>query len=583
MNDERRIPTSGDSDLPTFTILSNGEAIKEEYQILSINVKRIANRITDATIIVFDGDPSIEDFPVSNSPDFIPGSEIEIQAGYHRDEETIFKGIVVKNKVRSYKNKPSTLRVSCKDEAVKLSVGRHSSYFYELSDAEALEEIIESAGLTPDVESTDTTHQELIQYNCTNWDFLVSRAEVNNKLVYTEDGTIRIAAPDLGKDVVLNLLYGGNVLDFEMELDASQQFEAVNGYAWNAAGQELIEVEGNPPPGSFPGNIDGNELAKVIGLEQFELRHAGQLKDTELQSWVDAKWLKSQLGKVRGRIKIQGISSIKPGEMLEMQGAGDRFNGKFFVSGIQHDINPKNWETNIEVGLSPDWFSQEHNDINVKPSHGVIPTVNGLQIGLVTALEGDPEGEDRIQVRIPMIDPQEEGVWARMATLDAGENRGAVFRPEIGDEVVLGFLDDDPRNIIVLGGLHSSAKPTPIPATDDNHEKGFVTRSEMKILFNDDKKTIQIETPNGNLILLSEEDGGVTIEDENGNKIQTSSDGITMESVKDITLKASGDIKMEGINIEAKASVNFKAEGSAGGELSSSGSTVVKGSIVQIN
>jgi hypothetical protein len=72
-------------------------------------------------------------------------------------------------------------------------------------------------------------------------------------------------------------------------------------------------------------------------------------------------------------------------------------------------------------------------------------------------------------------------------------------------------------------------------------------------------------------------------EDENQNKVTLSRDGISMESAKDIILKASGDIKIEGTNVEIKASAQLKSEGSAGAELSSSGSTVVKGSIVQIN
>jgi hypothetical protein len=61
------------------------------------------------------------------------------------------------------------------------------------------------------------------------------------------------------------------------------------------------------------------------------------------------------------------------------------------------------------------------------------------------------------------------------------------------------------------------------------------------------------------------------------------SDGISLESAADVTIKASGDCNLEGININAKANVGFKAEGSATAEISSSGSTTVKGSIVQIN
>ena len=60
-------------------------------------------------------------------------------------------------------------------------------------------------------------------------------------------------------------------------------------------------------------------------------------------------------------------------------------------------------------------------------------------------------------------------------------------------------------------------------------------------------------------------------------------DGIKIESIKDIILKAATDIKAEGVNAGIKASAEVKLEGSAGAELKSGGSTTVKGSVVQIN
>ena len=136
---------------------------------------------------------------------------------------------------------------------------------------------------------------------------------------------------------------------------------------------------------------------------------------------------------------------------------------------------------------------------------------------------------------------------------------------------------------MVLGMLNSSAKPAPIVASDDNHEKGIFTRSEMKIVFDDDKKSMTMETPNGNKLILSDDDGGITLEDENGNKIVLSSDGITIESANELILKASADVNLEGVNVTQKASASFKAEGSAGIEVSSSANAVIKGAMVQIN
>ncbi len=182
-------------------------------------------------------------------------------------------------------------------------------------------------------------------------------------------------------------------------------------------------------------------------------------------------------------------------------------------------------------------------------------------------LKEDPKGENRILVNIPVIHPDGEGVWTRVCTLDAGEERGSFFLPEIGDEVIVGFLDNDPRYPIVLGMMNSSTKPAPLTAADENHEKGFVTRSKLQVLFNDDTKTIGINTPKGNVVKLDEDEGVIHIEDENGNIVRMSSDGINIESCKDMNIKASGDITIEGTNISATADAEFKADGGGGAEL----------------
>jgi uncharacterized protein involved in type VI secretion and phage assembly len=212
----------------------------------------------------------------------------------------------------------------------------------------------------------------------------------------------------------------------------------------------------------------------------------------------------------------------------------------------------------------------------------VIPRSSGLEIGIVKALEDDPDGEFRVQVYIPTM-ADDTGIWARMAQLDAGDNRGTFFRPEIEDEVIVGFVNNDPRAPVILGCLHSSSKPAPIEPTDNNHEKGIVTRSEMKLHFDDEKKDIVIETPKGNVIKISEDEGGILIEDENSNKMEMTSDGIAIESAADLTIKATGDVTIEGVNVSLEAQAQFKAEGAAGAELSTSGTAVVKGSLVQIN
>ncbi len=583
MADSRIIPTQAETDLATFTILSNGQEVSGEIGIDTIFVVKSVNKIPTARIAIFDGSVPMEDFEVSSGSLFVPGNEIEIKSGYHSDESTIFKGIITKHSIQTKKDKPSFLNIELKDESVKMTIGRKSKFFEEMKDSEIIEEIINGYGLHSEVEATGVTHKEMIQHHATDWDFLVSRAEVNGKLVFVDDGKMTVKAPDLSADPVLELAYGQNVYEFEAGMDARDQFTAVKSSSWNFTDQAIVEGEAEEPGFTEQGNFSASDLAGVIGLAELPLQHSGKVADDELKAWSDAKLMRSRLSKIKGKVKIVGFSDIKPGDVIELVGFGERFNGVAFVSAIAHRMSGSSaWSTDIEFGLDKDWFTDNYNDIVEKPASGLIPAIHGLQIGIVTNIQ-DPEGEERIKVKLPIIDNENEGVWARLTTIDAADGRGWVIRPEVGDEVIVGFLNDDPRYPVILGSVFSSAKPSPIQPEEENKIKGYVSRSEMKFTFDDDKVIVTTETPKGNKIMLSEDEGKILIEDENGNKIEMSSDGIKMESAADINIKATGDVNIEGVNINVKAQAQFKAEGSAGAEMSTSGQAVVKGSIVMIN
>jgi Rhs element Vgr protein len=581
MNNSGVIQTSKSADLVTLKILIEGEELSNTYQVKSVVVQNEANRIPMAQIVLVDGEASERDFKLSNEDLLIPGKKIEITAGYHNDEETIYKGIIIKHSIK-IKSDASLLIIECKDEAVKLTIGRKSKYFYEVKDSEVFEEIIDAYGLEKDVEATNFSHKEIVQYNTSDWDFIVSRAQANGKLCFVENGKITIQKPNITASPVETITFGSSLLDFDAEIDARNQFAKVSSYSWNYTDQELVEIEASDPAVSLNGNLSVADLSKTIELENLELRHGGTLTEVELQDWADAKLLFQQLSKIRGRVKFQGIPAVKPNTIITLEGVGDRFNGNAYVTGVFHELAEGNWTIDAQFGLNPEWFSETF-DIHTPTGSGIIPAIKGLHVGIVTQLEEDPNGEDRILVKIPIINNDEQGIWCRVASPDAGEKRGFFFRPEIEDEVIIGFINEDPNNAIVLGMLHSKGKPSPITASDDNHQKGIVTRSEMKVLFDDEKKSIAIETPAGKKITLDEDQGVIKIEDENSNIITIDSNGIKMESAGNIEFKATGDVKIEGTNVSINASAQFKAEGSAGVEMSSGATAVLKGSMVQIN
>lgn len=585
------IPTNSLYNVATFKLLSDGKDITNEYSVLSIIVNRAVNRIPTAKIVLRDGEAAEETFAASETSDLIPGKEVEIAIGYDGKDKRMFKGLIVKHAIKVGANGNSMLILDCKDVATKLTIGRHSRYFTEFKDSDAIAQIIKSySGISQDVVSTSVKRPEIVQYYASDWDFILSRAEMNGLIVLAEDGKLKVKAPSTSGSPLITLSYGVNLLEFEAEIDARTQHQAVKAQAWNYTKQTLLEVDATEPTVNNQGNLSGQKLANAIAPGAWELRHSGRLEEPELRAWANAQLLKSRLAKIQGRAKTVGFPDAKPDTLVELKGVGKRFNGLAYVSGVRHEMIGGAWYTQIYLGVGNQWFYQE-TDIVERPASGLLPGVNGLQIGVVVQLQDDPNGEDRILVKTPTIDFKSEGIWCRIATLDAGNNRGSFFRPEIGDEVVLGFLNDDPRDPIVLGMLNSSAKSAPLKAADKNHHKGFFTRSQMKISFDDEKKIIALETPGGNKIIISDEDKGITLKDQNGNTMTMNNSGISIKSPKDIileatgklTLKATQDTSIEGLNVNAKANAQFKAQGNAGAEVSTSAIAILKGSLVQIN
>jgi uncharacterized protein involved in type VI secretion and phage assembly len=136
---------------------------------------------------------------------------------------------------------------------------------------------------------------------------------------------------------------------------------------------------------------------------------------------------------------------------------------------------------------------------------------------------------------------------------------------------------------VVLGALHSSAKPAPIPGSDDNHEKGYVTRAGMKLVFDDDKPSVTVETPAGALLIFDDDAGTVEIKDQNGNAIKMDRSTLEITAVADLKLKAGANLSIEGVNMNLKASTSAALEGSASAKLESGGQATVKGAVVMIN
>ena len=580
----RTLPIASKTGLVTLTLKVAGEVLGRTYRVKSLVVSREFNRIPKATLTLLDGNAATGDFPVSNEATFLPGQQLEISVGYDSTEEPVFKGVIVKQALRIRADRAPELLIEARHEAVRMTLARRCRGFNDQTDSAVLETLLGDYGLSAEVQATDVTHAGLVQYHATDWDFLLTRAEANGLLVSANDEAVTIAKPDFSPEPALELTFGATMLDFDAELDARTQSVEVRTQSWQPDDGGLLSLPAADPGLPEAGNHSAENLAAALGQSQ-TLRHDGVLTPDEMRAWGNGRLQRQRLAKIRGRVRFRGCRALNPGDLIALSGVGERFSGSVLVSGVRHEISGGAWTTDVQFGLSPLPVFEEADGLPAPaapPAGGLLPPVRGLHVGVVMGLE-DPEGAFRVNVWIPAISEAEEGVWARLALLQAGKDRGTLFRPEPGDEVVVGFFEDDPRFPVVLGGLHSTAQSAPLNPSDDNPQKGIFSRENLKLLFDDEKKSIQLTTPAGKKITLDEAAGTVQLEDEHRNKVTMKSSGVTVESGANLTLKAAGTLSLQAaqLSLSANASLAVKATGSL--QLESSGTAVLKGAVVMIN
>ena len=596
-------PLKQNTEVTSYDVAINGSKLSEKDVVVEIRVTKDVNKIPTAKVVIVQDMDATQTEPYTKGDDKLGGANIEIGAtitislGYYEENELVFDGLVVDVGGDDGTGSETSIVLECADKAAKMDRGQKDTEWEKKKDSDIMSEVISRNGLSPKVESTSEEHKKVVQYCSTDWDFVLSRAELNGYVVTVSDGEVEVGPPEM-ESASVSLKKGTDILKMRVKKDSRKQIKKVEAHAWDPVNQELISDVSDEIEGPAVGNKKGSELADIVGGETIKLHSTVPLSKSYLKSWANARLLKSRMALVQGRIKCHGMAAIKPNTAVEIDGMGEQYNGKFYIGGVTHHFFQGTWVTEMSVGLDDRFHSETKQNVSASGASGLVPSVAGIQIGKVKAMHEDEDGENRIHCTVPVLG-SEVGVWCRLATYYAHAEAGNFFMPEVGNEVVIGFLNNDPQYGVILGSVFSpNAHKPPYTPDADNTYKAIVTRSFMKIEWNDVDKECKILTPAGNIMTYSDKDKWITIHDENGNTYEMTPDGISLYTPKDmkfkadgeivmeatgnITIKSTSDMSQEAMNINLKAKVGYSCKGVTT-ELNGSGQTTVKGGVVLIN
>ena len=233
-------------------------------------------------------------------------------------------------------------------------------------------------------------------------------------------------------------------------------------------------------------------------------------------------------------LRVGSVVSLYSSFLERVGNLSEESLGNFIIIEITHEVSQGSYYKNR--------FKAIPATIKALPSPTVRMPLAETQMATVLS-NADPQGKGRVRVRMNWQTDGMQTGWVRVMTPDGGSskdvrsNRGFVFIPEVGDQVLLGFRHGDPARPYVMGSLFNGT--TGRGGLEDNHKKSLTTRSGHTLSFNDNV--------NG--------DWSIIIKDVAGNRIclNSANKTISISAIEEINLTS------KNINIKAKENVTITA------------------------
>lgn len=528
--------------------------------VLECEFVRALNRIPDARICI--ARDQVKD---PEAALLAPGNQLTCTLSdqdQSQGTQFVFEGVIVRQKILTVGG-VEAIEIELLDEAHRLTANRKTVVHQPdpsqplVKDHELIGKLIADAKLkVGELQRTTPVPGALVQNHCSDWDFMVTRAEVHGLVLDVARGQVSLRDLSIRDAKGFPLNHGARTIhDLELTVDVRDLQPTVQRVGWDgdAGAGEPEKPRAVREPGVALGDLELKQLAPALGAEEQILYHGAQLTDVESGIWAESRLKRNRFALLQGRVVVDGDGSLVPLGHVELQGFAPPWSGNVVISAVTHRITQAGWQTELSLGMASEPFASR-DDLADLPASGLLPPISNLH--LATVAPGFKTDNSRVLVHLAAAGGEQKGVWARVARPDAGKHGGMVSWPEPGDEVVLGYLDGDPRYPVILGALHSADKPPPAKVSAPQAEERMITltgRKGAEVTIDDRRNVIILQTPGGNRVVVDDKQKAISIQDEHGNALLLNSEGIVLNSASDLAIRAQGDVTISGRTVDVDA------------------------------
>jgi phage protein D len=480
------------------------------------------------------------------------------------------------------------------DPAHRLFRGRHTESYTQATASDAVKKVAQRAGLSAgDVKASSTVYDHIGQCGQTDWEFLDGMAkrigyEVavrDNKLDFGPRKTADTAPSPSGESGAnpLVLQVGADILRFRSVITAAEQVGGVEVRGWDISQKRKIVSNAQAGTKSVQlATADPAAMAKPFGNPTYVASDVAYRTQSEADS--AAKALVEEIGSSFAEIDAvaRGNPKLRPDVAISIEHAGKPFDGKYTLTTVRHRYEPTTGYTTAFAVTG----RQERSLYGLTAAAGRERMGGGVVIAQVSDVN-DPEHQGRVKLTFPWLSDDYVTDWARTVQSGAGKNRGAMVVPEVGDEVLVAFEQQDQLRPYVIGGLFNGIdkpKDGGIAVVDSGsgaiNRRSFISRNGHRVdVLDDTGKTegIDVQTGDGKLRVAL---------DAVGTKITVHSDGTVQIDGKNgvVIESSSGNLELKGRQIKMTAQQGVSVQGGTGPlELKTTAPVTVEGTTVKVS
>ncbi|MGX4695366.1 phage baseplate assembly protein V [Streptomyces sp. JNUCC 63] len=566
-------------DRPAFEVRVAGTALQPlvAADVVELDVSEEVGRHGRLTLIVQNWDADSRSVRHSDDGPFEPGAAIAVSLGYHSRLTTVFEGVIASLTAHFPRGGRPVLRVEGRSKSVLLEHPPRSRQLADVCDADVASAVAADYALSTDA-ADGVARPFVVSDRISDWELLKRRAGEMGWVTYVRGDTLVLRPPAPNKQPI-RLDYTRDLVELHLTQDLTHAIGSAVGVAWDLDTLEAVESEQSAAAAGvdtgeraahdvaaadsgWPARDERTESPAVAGSDEADARAVAAQRRAALAHYF-------------GSGVVLGDPALRCDGWVSIAGAGTRMSGPHYVTAVRHRLSTGGYVTEFQVGAPP----------------ALVPPARtggrGLVLGIVEALD-DPESLNRVKVRLPWRADAGDGVWARQANLDAGDGYGAVVVPNVGQEVLVGFVDGDPATPVVLGSLYNGAQRPPVfVGAGTNAVRALITPDGHALRLEDgDSAAVKLLSGKGHSVVLDDKGSEVVVTHAgSGNAIRLSGDGIELIAAQgDIKLSsAAGNITLDSLGLQAKASGPSTIETSATFGLKASGSLALNGSLVTIN